>query len=205
VTPLLSQWTYQAMVHELLGMNNNRVVLKGAPGVKKDMEEVVMSPAADEFFGANLYSNFGELAENIATLLQDYQRESKRNENINSIEAMQDFMSRYPEFRTKSHNVSKHVAIMGELGRLVEVCGLLDVSAFEQELACSDAHAEQLKGLMEKLASPQIKVPDKLRLGLLYALRYETSGQLGTIKNAMAQGGVSPEKVSGAALWERRL
>lgn len=40
VTPLLSQWTYQAMVHELLGLNDNRVVLKGAPGVTKDLEEV---------------------------------------------------------------------------------------------------------------------------------------------------------------------
>lgn len=43
VTPLLSQWTYQAMVHELLGLNDNRVVLKGAPGVRKDLEEVSFS------------------------------------------------------------------------------------------------------------------------------------------------------------------
>lgn len=41
VTPLLSQWTYQAMVHELLGLNRNRVVLKGAPGVREDLEEVI--------------------------------------------------------------------------------------------------------------------------------------------------------------------
>lgn len=40
LTPLLSQWTYQAMVHELLGLNNNRVVLKDAPGITKDLEEV---------------------------------------------------------------------------------------------------------------------------------------------------------------------
>lgn len=44
VTPLLSQWTYQAMVHELLGLNDNRVVLKGAPGVRKDLEEVSHCP-----------------------------------------------------------------------------------------------------------------------------------------------------------------
>lgn len=44
VTPLLSQWTYQAMVHELLGLNDNRVVLKGAPGVRKDLEEVSFHP-----------------------------------------------------------------------------------------------------------------------------------------------------------------
>lgn len=30
----------QAMVHELLGLNRNRVVLKGAPGVREDLTEV---------------------------------------------------------------------------------------------------------------------------------------------------------------------
>lgn len=29
VTPLLSQWTYQAMVHELMGINNGRVRIEG--------------------------------------------------------------------------------------------------------------------------------------------------------------------------------
>jgi vacuolar protein sorting-associated protein 45 len=184
------------MVHELLGMNNNRVILKGAPGIKQELEEVVLSPSADEFFAKHRFSNFGELAEAIAELLDNYQRQSKKNENIKSIEDMQNFMERYPEFRAQSHNVSKHVAIMGELGRLVEVCNLMDVSAFEQELACTDDHAAHIKELMEKLSSPQVKVPDKLRLGLLYALRYETTGQIGMVKSQMAQGGVSPDKVA---------
>jgi Sec1 family len=35
VTPLLSQWTYQAMVHELLGIEENRVDLKHVPGVRR--------------------------------------------------------------------------------------------------------------------------------------------------------------------------
>ncbi len=38
MTPLLSQWTYQAMVHELLGINNNRVSLAGTPGITKDLQ-----------------------------------------------------------------------------------------------------------------------------------------------------------------------
>ena len=33
VTPLLLQWTYQAMVHELIGLETNRVDLSHIPGV----------------------------------------------------------------------------------------------------------------------------------------------------------------------------
>lgn len=38
VTPLLSQWTYQAMVHELLKIEKNTVSLESAPGVHPDMK-----------------------------------------------------------------------------------------------------------------------------------------------------------------------
>jgi vacuolar protein sorting-associated protein 45 len=37
VTPLLSQWTYQAMVHEVIGINNGRVSLQDAEGVRPEL------------------------------------------------------------------------------------------------------------------------------------------------------------------------
>lgn len=37
VTPLLSQWTYQAMVHELLGIQNGRVDLSAVPDVRPEL------------------------------------------------------------------------------------------------------------------------------------------------------------------------
>ena len=40
VTPLLNQWTYQAMVHELLGIKNNRVCIAKN---EKDIKEIVLS------------------------------------------------------------------------------------------------------------------------------------------------------------------
>jgi len=194
VTPLLSQWTYQAMVHELLGLNNHRVILKGAPNVAKDLEEVVLNANQDDFFQINRHKNFGELGEAIQKLLKDYQAQSPQTAaNLNTIEEMQSFMERFPELRSRSHNVSKHVAIMGELARLVDVCSLMDVSQFEQELACTDDHSSHLRELMEKLQSSKIKIPDKLRLGLLYALRYETIGNLHRVRSAMQKGGVSAD------------
>ena len=44
------QWTYQAMVHELLGINNNRINLSNVPGISKDLQEVVLSAEHDEFY-----------------------------------------------------------------------------------------------------------------------------------------------------------
>lgn len=38
------------MVHELLGIKNNRVSLKEVPGISKELEEVVMNAEYDEFY-----------------------------------------------------------------------------------------------------------------------------------------------------------
>lgn len=199
VTPLLSQWTYQAMVHELLGLNNNRVKLPPSGGGKKQQsqeDEVVLSCTQDEFFAKHRYSNFGDLGGAVKRLLDDYQAQSQMNEKISSIEDMQNFIHRYPAFRSQSLNVSKHVALISELSRLVDVCSLMDVSQLEQDIACNDDRTGQWRAMMERLESPSIKAPDKLRLALLYCLRYEGYANVDRVKASLADARISPDKIS---------
>ena len=196
VTPLLTQWTYQAMVHELLGLNNNRVLLKGAPNISKELEEVVLSPTQDEFFAKNRFANFGDLGAAVKALLEEYQRYAKKNENINSIEDMQNFMERYPDFRSKSINVSKHVAVISELSRLTDVCQLLDISELEQEVSCSNDHSLHKQELTTRIRNPKVKNADKLRLALLYLIRYESYNEIREIKTMLADRGLNNQQLS---------
>mmetsp|Transcript_8333 Transcript_8333/g.13509 ORF Transcript_8333/g.13509 Transcript_8333/m.13509 type:complete len:580 (-) Transcript_8333:67-1806(-) len=199
VTPLLAQWTYQAMVHELLGLHNHRAVLRGAPGVRhRDLEEVVLAPAQDEFFARHRTSNFGDVGMAVKGLVDQFQQESKVNENIQSVEDMQAFLERYPAFRARSNQVSKHVAVLGELGRRVEAGGLMALSALEQDLACRDDHAAQYRQLMDKLQDARVAPADKLRLAALYALRHEAQGNLHSVRQRLADPdtGVGPQKAA---------
>lgn len=50
---------------------------------------------------------------------------------------MKRFIEEYPEFRKLGGNVSKHVALVGELSRLVDKRKLLEVGEIEQGLATS--------------------------------------------------------------------
>merc|ERR1740138_1742902 len=43
VTPLLNQWTYQAMIHELLTIDNNRVDMSNVPDIRPDLKKIVLS------------------------------------------------------------------------------------------------------------------------------------------------------------------
>ncbi|KAH7321541.1 Sec1-like protein [Rhexocercosporidium sp. MPI-PUGE-AT-0058] len=177
ITPLLTQWTYQAMVHELLGIQNGRVDLSDVPDVRPELKEVVLSQDQDPFFKKNMYLNFGDLGGNIKDYVEQYQSKTKNSSNIESIADMKRFIEEYPEFRKLSGNVSKHVTLVGELSRKVGAENLLEVSEVEQSLACNDNHASDLKNVQRLIQSPAVTADSKLRLVALYSLRYEKHPQ----------------------------
>ncbi|KAG1342821.1 putative Vacuolar protein sorting-associated protein 45 [Cocos nucifera] len=137
VTPLLNQWTYQAMVHELIGIQDNKVDLRNIGKVPQDQQEVVLSSEQDAFFKANMYENFGDLGMNIKRMVDEFQQIAKSNQNIQTIEDMAKFVDNYPEYRKMQGNVSKHVTMVTEMSRIVEERKLMLVSETEQELACN--------------------------------------------------------------------
>ncbi|KAL9046852.1 MAG: hypothetical protein Q9206_006966, partial [Seirophora lacunosa] len=173
ITPLLTQWTYQAMVHEMLGIRNGKVNLSDVPDVRPELKEIVLSQDQDPFFKKNMYLNFGDLGGNIKDYVEQYQSKTQSNAAIESIADMKRFIEDYPEFRKLSGNVSKHVTLVGELSRRVGTDGLLDASELEQSLACSDNHTSDLKNLQRLVSSPQLHPDNKLRLLALYSLRYD--------------------------------
>ncbi|KAE8269411.1 hypothetical protein A4X09_0g2929 [Tilletia walkeri] len=177
VTPLLSQWTYQAMVHELIGINNGRVSLRDAENVRAEHKEIVLSADQDPFFSSNLYDNYGDLGASIKRYVIDYQSRTASTSQIETIQDMKKFVEAYPEFKKLSGNVSKHVALLGELSRRVEREGLFEVSELEQSLASNESHTQDLKAVQGMLASDKVLPEAKLRLAILYALRYQKNPQ----------------------------
>ena len=228
VTPLLSQWTYQAMVHELLTIHNNRIDMRrhnpsylststsngSTPALghreeqmKKDLQELVLSPQQDDFFKQNQFANFGEMGERIKQLVTHYQSVTKSNVKLDSIEALQDFVDKYPQYRQLSGNVSKHVTLMTELSSIVNKRRLMRVSALEQEIVCGNAHEHpDLVHRIHLLLTDQpetagmegggvgssdrtfIDFLDKLRVVVLYALRYASheASRLAAFKDTLA-------------------
>lgn len=212
ITPLLSQWTYQAMVHELLGISNGRVDLSDVPDVRSELKEIVLSQDQDSFFKTNMYLDFGDLGGTIKDYVEQYQSKTKSNATLESIADMKRFVENYPEFRKLSGNVSKHVTLVGELSRRVGEDGLLDVSELEQSLACNDNHSNDLKvycapnislananydqTLQKLIQNPKTPPYNKLRLVALYSLRYEKhpSNSLSTLVDLLSAAGNIPSQ-----------
>ncbi|XP_071938614.1 vacuolar protein sorting-associated protein 45 homolog isoform X2 [Coffea arabica] len=173
VTPLLNQWTYQAMVHELIGIQDNKVDLRNTGKFPKDQQEVVLSSEQDAFFKANMYENFGDIGMNIKRMVDDFQQIAKSNQNIQTVDDMAKFVDNYPQYRKMHGNVSKHVTLVTEMSKIVEERKLMLVSEVEQELACNGGQGAAFEAVTNLLNNDSVSDIDRLRLVMLYALRYE--------------------------------
>ncbi|CCA69277.1 probable vacuolar protein sorting protein VpsB [Serendipita indica DSM 11827] len=192
VTPLLSQWTYQAMVHELLGINNGRVDLSKVPEIRPELKDITLTLQTDPFFSHNHLATFGDLGTNLKSYVTSYQSRSLSTSSINSIADMKRFVEEYPEFQKLGGNVSKHVALVGELSRIVERDHLMAVGEVEQGLATGSG--ADFKSVQELILNPAIQPYNKLRLAMLYALRYQkqSASNIATLVSLLKEQGVSP-------------
>lgn len=180
------------MVHELLGITNGRVDMSQSSDIRQELKEIVLSADGDPFYKKNMFLNLGDLGANIKSYVEEYQSKTKSNMKIESIAEMKRFVEEYPEFRKLSGNVSKHVALVGELSKVVDRNQLLEVGELEQNLACADQHSVDFTTLQTIIGKPNVPALNKVKLVILYALRYEKSpsNNLSALMEMMAKHGV---------------
>ncbi|KAJ9523026.1 hypothetical protein QJQ45_023807 [Haematococcus lacustris] len=134
VTPLLTQWSYQAMIHELIGINDNTVKLT-SPKVPEEDREVVLDPRSDDFLLKHAALNFGEVGLSVKALMEHYQTAESKHKQVETLDDMRRFMMEHLDFKRMQGNVIKHVNLMSQLSDTVSKRRLLEVSELEQELA----------------------------------------------------------------------
>lgn len=183
ITPMLCQWTYQAMLHELLGLQRNRVKQRlsggpeevNGPAQQSALEGILLNDANDSFFAQNKFSNYGEIAHEISMMLEAYRIKHKHYGKVETIEDMKKFIHEFPEFKKMSKSITQHVLLISELSTRVMDNKLMDVSEVDQELASGQSlnHDDILEKVMLLLKDPNVRDIDALRLVALYSLRYE--------------------------------
>jgi vacuolar protein sorting-associated protein 45 len=98
-----------------------------ADQAKKEFQDIVLSARQDEFFGKNMYSNFGDLGTAVKSLVDEFQKHTANSRNLNTIRDMQDFVENFSEFSAAQRNAGKHVTLVSELSRLVDARTLMQV------------------------------------------------------------------------------
>lgn len=184
ITPLLSQWTYQAMIHELNTIEQNIVKVKH--------EKFVLNEFEDTFFKENLNNDFGDVASKIKLKVEKLGKE-KPNESLDSIEDIKKFMEQLPDKKRESAEITKHTNIIYDLTDQMESKHLLDISSIEQDIACKDSKKVQLKDIVSIIENKNIQSPlEKIKLYLLFAIRYEQdTNSIGKLKGILEENNMA--------------
>jgi len=202
VTPLLNQWTYQAMLHELLEMDSNHIDMSRVPGIASQNERVNMSVTQDKFFSHNMLSNFQELTVNVQRYSEECAELEKIAEQKKNPVRVQSFMVGCNDYQVHKQNASKHVAAVREMKRIVLEEGLCEASLLGQDIVCSNSLRERRnfqehKGrVFDMVRGDDIKDEQRLRLVLLYALRYKHQESVNDLQELMRSKGVGEEQIA---------
>eukprot|EP01061_Rhynchopus_euleeides_P003596 TRINITY_DN12870_c0_g1_i4.p1 TRINITY_DN12870_c0_g1~~TRINITY_DN12870_c0_g1_i4.p1 ORF type:complete len:538 (+),score=237.67 TRINITY_DN12870_c0_g1_i4:107-1720(+) len=181
VTPLLTQWTYEAMMHEEFGITKHKT--------KVGSEEINMIPLFDSFFTDNLHSNWGDLCAAVKDIVCSYKQKSdyKGDGSAENLETLKAFMDKMPELRKESIMMGKHTNIAAALSKAIKERNLLEVSELEQEMSCGAQQRDHLERLLEMIDNDMIYTADVLRLVLLYMIRWERNpnAQIDRVRDAL--------------------
>ncbi|ANQ06341.1 Uncharacterized protein PCOAH_00009500 [Plasmodium coatneyi] len=191
ITPLLTQWTYQAMLHELIGIENNKINM----GDNSEEPQIVMSCIYDDFYNEHLFDNFGDLGKAVKTYVDMYQEETSRKSNLESIDDIQKFIEIYPNYKKLSGNVTKHVNILHKFSEIVEKRQLFYMSELEQSIAIYDKKSEHFKQVIDTIRNGIYTNYDVLRLSLLYTLKYEDEEEVEMIKTELTKRNIDKDQV----------
>ena len=202
ISPLINQWTYQAQLHEILGIKNNVIELKKGTDVKDKPEKYVISDveSIDKFYSKYKFADYGTVA---TAVQQEADKLKSDNDMLNkesSIEELRKIIDQLPEKKKESMAITKHYKLFYSLSEYVTKHKLMDLSKIEQDISVNDNKKEQFNQIVQIIADPKVQHLDKCKLYLLYMLRYENDPSVSNLKNIMIENKLGDWVIYGEAL-----
>ncbi|EGD74383.1 hypothetical protein PTSG_06394 [Salpingoeca rosetta] len=178
ITPLLLPWTYGAMVHDFFGLVKNQVDRSRLKD--KQLDEPNFSPAHDHLLRGCHNSFFAQLfdsAKRFAKIVDEYQQLNDRIKTL-SLQDMAGLVNELPKLKAQRDVAALHFKLAGELRRVINEYHLHDSdedSIFHAQLdmLSNRRKAAALKALRAIMDDRRFRKSEKLRLVLLFVLRYE--------------------------------
>ena len=111
---------------------------------------------------------------------------------------MQRVIENFPEFKQSQRNTTKHFNVLEEMKGLIEARKLYELSEVEQELASGSqgtSKQNNFNKVAEFVETGEISKVEKLRLLILFALRYENDTLVYQLKQKMRTAGITEDQL----------
>ncbi|KAK3195007.1 hypothetical protein Dsin_026317 [Dipteronia sinensis] len=177
IAPVIHEWTYDAMCHDLLQMDGNKYVVEvpSKTGGESEKKEALLEDH-DPVWLELRHSHIADASERLhdkMTNLMSKNKAAQMQQNRDgelSTRDLQKVVQALPQFNEQRDRLSLHVEIAGRINQVIRDDGLRDLGQLEQDLVFGDAGAKEV---INFLRTNQDATPEnKLRLLMIYSSVY---------------------------------
>ncbi|KAM3321979.1 putative protein transport Sec1a [Capsicum baccatum] len=176
IAPIIHEWTYDAMCHDLLNMDGNKYVHEvpgkaGGPPEKKD----VLLEDHDPIWLELRHAHIADASERLHEKMTNFVSKNKaaqmhhgsRDGGQLSTRDLQKMVQALPQYSEQIEKLSLHVDIAGKLNRIIRESSLKEIGQLEQDLVFGDAGTKDLINFLR--VHQDVTRESKLRLLMIYA------------------------------------
>ncbi|KAM3227340.1 hypothetical protein ACQJBY_059264 [Aegilops geniculata] len=175
IAPIIHEWTYDAMCHDLLCMDGNKYVheVSSKNGSASEKKEVLLEDH-DPVWLELRHSHIADASERLHDKMTHFVSKNKaaqlqqaRAGGELSTRDLQKMVQALPQYTDQIDKLSLHVEIAGKLNVIIREQCLRDVGQLEQDLVFGDAGTKELINFFRTQLG--VSRENKLRLLMIYA------------------------------------
>ncbi|XP_057531436.1 protein transport Sec1a-like [Amaranthus tricolor] len=176
IAPVIHEWTYDAMCHDLLEMDGNKLVLEvtnKATG-QPEKKEIVLEDS-DSVWLEIRHLHIAEASERLHDKMTNFVSKNKaaalsqasRDGAELSTRDLQKMVQALPQYTEQMEKLSLHVEIAGKINKIIRDMELRDLGQLEQDIVFGDAATKEIITFLR--AHQDAPSENKLRLLMIYA------------------------------------
>ncbi|OAF71015.1 Vacuolar protein sorting-associated protein 45 [Intoshia linei] len=173
ISPILTQWTYQAVIHEIFGIDNNKIssknVAQGYTSNAKESFEFIVNHDVDEFYMMNRYKNIGDVSIIITKSIQSLKNKEPEIVKDASINDMKNHIKRHQIFQNNINICTNHMKLINEVTNITKY--LVDIAKIEQSIIFKlESQDKNYQNVISVIKNKKISNLNALRLCLIYLI-----------------------------------
>lgn len=183
LTPLLHEFTYQAMVYDLLQVDNDKYVYNFATNAGASQKKEVILGETDVLWPLLRHMHIADAIEWVIESFNEFLTNNKATKlaggkQVDSLKDMSEAMRAMPQYTEMLSKYSLHIHMANTAMEAFNHMGLERIASIEQDMATGeDADHKAVKNVISRLptilSDPAVSREDKIRLLIIYIISQE--------------------------------
>ncbi|KAI3792568.1 hypothetical protein L2E82_06451 [Cichorium intybus] len=207
IAPVIHEWTYDAMCHDLLEMEGNKYIqeVPSKTGGDYERKEVLLEDH-DPVWLELRHAHIADASERLHDKMTNFVSKNKaaqmhgRDGGEVSTRDLQKMVQALPQYNEQMEKLSLHVDIAGKINGIIRETGLMDVGQLEQDLAFGD---KGTKDIIQFLREQSATDEHKMRLLMIYAATHPEKFESDKLEKILDLADLLPEDLK--AIYNMRF